>query len=62
MCLLWCLWGEMNAQNFGDIKTSMTELWKIVFNTLHNWIAAHHSLLVSNFADFLNSCSSFSFV
>lgn len=34
----------------------MTELRKIVFNTLHNWIAAHHSLLVSIVADFLTFC------
>jgi hypothetical protein len=75
LCLL-CLWRERNARNFEDVETSVTELPKIVFNTsykkkkkknivlntLHTGIAAHHSLLVSNFADFLNSCSSFSFI
>jgi hypothetical protein len=29
-------------------------MWpEIMFSMLHIWIAAHHSLLVSNFADFL---------
>jgi predicted metallo-beta-lactamase superfamily hydrolase len=57
---MWCLWRERNARNFEDVETSVTELRKIVFNTLYTWIAAHHSLLVSNFADFLNFCRSFS--
>jgi hypothetical protein len=36
------------------------ELRKIVFNMLHTWIVAYHSLLVSNLADFLNFCRLFS--
>jgi len=31
-----------------------------VFNTLYIWMSAHHSFLVSSFADFLNFCSYFS--
>jgi hypothetical protein len=42
----------MNARNFEVVETSVTELRKIMFNTLHIWIVAHHNLLVSNFADF----------
>jgi len=33
------------------------ELRKLLFNTLHLWIAAHHSLIASTFADFLKLCS-----
>jgi hypothetical protein len=36
----------------------MIELRKLMLNTLHLWIAAHHRLIVSTFADFLNLCSS----
>jgi hypothetical protein len=53
LCLLWCLWRERNARNFEDVETSVTELRKTVFYMLYTWIAAHHSLLVSNFDDFL---------
>jgi hypothetical protein len=35
LCLMWCLWHERNARNFEDIVTSVTELLKIVFNTLY---------------------------
>jgi predicted metallo-beta-lactamase superfamily hydrolase len=51
---------ERNAQSFENVEISVTELQKIVFNTLYTWISAHHSLLVSSFADFLNFNSSFS--
>jgi hypothetical protein len=57
LCLIWCLWQERNAQNFEDVETSLTELRKIVINTLHTWISTYHSLLVTSFADFLNFCS-----
>jgi hypothetical protein len=28
-----------------------------MFNIFYTWISAHHNLLVSSFADFLNVCS-----
>jgi phage gp29-like protein len=36
------------------VETSVIELQKTMFNTLYIWIFAHHSLLISSFAEFLN--------
>jgi hypothetical protein len=36
----------------------VTELRKIMVNTSHVWILAHHSLFGSIFADFLTLCYS----
>jgi hypothetical protein len=58
LCLMWCLWREKNARHFEDVETSMKELRKLLVKMLHLWIAAHHSLIVSIFAYFLNLCSS----
>jgi hypothetical protein len=60
LCLMWCLWCERNARHFEDVETSLIDLRKLMLNTLHLWIAAHHNLSVSTFADFLNLCSSLS--
>jgi hypothetical protein len=60
LCLWWCLWRERNARNFEDVEMSGTELRKFVLYTLYTWMAAHHSLLFANFADFLTFCHSFS--
>ena len=60
LCLMWWFWWEMNAQSFEDVETSVTELRKIVINTLYAWIYGHYGLLVSSFTDFLNFCSSYS--
>jgi hypothetical protein len=51
---------EENAQIFENVDISVTKLWKFVINTLYTLISAHHSLLVSSFAHFLNFCCSFS--
>jgi hypothetical protein len=59
LCLMWCLWKEWTARNFEDVETSVIELRRIMFNTLYTWLLAHHSLLFSSFADFLNFCSYF---
>jgi hypothetical protein len=60
LCLMWwCICRERNAQSFEDVETSMIEMGRIMFNTLYTWISAHHSLLYSSFAYFLNLCSSF---
>lgn len=56
LCLMWCLWRERDALHFEDVETLVIELRKLMLNTLHLWIAAHHSLIVS-IADFLNLCS-----
>jgi hypothetical protein len=42
------------TQLFEDIETLLVELWKSMLNTLYVWIAVHHRLDVSTFADFLN--------
>jgi hypothetical protein len=60
LCLMWCLWRERNTRHFEDIETLVLELRKILLNTLYIWIAAHHSLSVFTFANFLNLCSSLS--
>jgi hypothetical protein len=54
--LMWCLWRERNAQRLEDIKTSVVELRYNMFNTFFTQISAHHSLLISSFADFSNFC------
>jgi hypothetical protein len=59
MCLMWCLWRERNAWHFEDIETLVTELRKIVVNTLNIWTSAHHSLFGYNFAGFFTLYSSF---
>jgi hypothetical protein len=46
LCLMWCLRRERNAQSFEDVETSVTELQKIVINTLYTWIYAHDSLFL----------------
>jgi hypothetical protein len=61
LCLMWCLWRERNARSFEDVETLVTELRKIVINTLYTWISAHHSLILASFVDFLYFCSSYSF-
>ena len=35
LCLMWCIWREMNVWSFKDIETSVTELRKIMFNTFY---------------------------
>jgi hypothetical protein len=57
LCLMWCLWQERNARSFEDVETLVTELQKIVINTLYTWKSAYHSFLVSTFVYFLNLCS-----
>jgi len=54
LCLMWCLWRERNARYFEDIEASMLELRKRLLNTLYIWVAAHLSLSVFTYADFLN--------
>jgi hypothetical protein len=54
LCLLWCIWREQNARLFEDVETSMVELRKRLLNTLYFWIAAHHSLSVFTYVEFLN--------
>jgi hypothetical protein len=53
-------WHERNAQSFEDVETLVIELWKIMFDTFYTCVFAHHSLIVSSFADFLNLCYSLS--
>jgi hypothetical protein len=45
--------------SFEDVETLVTEMRKFVINTFYTWISAHHSMLVSSFADFLDLCISF---
>jgi len=49
LCLLWCIWRERNARLFEEV-----ELRKRLLNTLYFWIAAHHSLSVFTYVEFLN--------
>jgi hypothetical protein len=53
-CIMWCIWWERNAHHFEDVETSMLELRKCLLNTLYIWIAAHHSLSIFTYSDFLN--------
>jgi hypothetical protein len=39
---------------FENVETSMLELRKCMLNMLYIWTAAHHSLSVFTYADFLN--------
>jgi hypothetical protein len=55
LCVVWCICREMNAWHFEDEETSMFELRKLLLLT-HIWIAAHHSLHVISYANFLNLC------
>jgi len=52
--LMWCLWREQNERQFEDEETSILELRKRLLNKLYIWIAAHHSLSIFTYADFLN--------
>ena len=57
------LGGEMREGMGGvpeDVKMLGIELRKFMLYTLYTWMAAHHSLLVANFTDFLTFCHSFS--
>jgi hypothetical protein len=35
LCIIWCIWHEMNARHFEDIKTSMFKLQKLLLNTIY---------------------------
>jgi hypothetical protein len=63
---LYCAYGDVRNMkgmlwNFENLETSGTKLRQLVLYTLSTWIAIHHSLLVSNFADFLTFCLFFFF-
>jgi hypothetical protein len=60
LCLIWRIWREWTSLSFEDRETSMAELKKLIFNSLYARIAAHNSLIFSNFSDFMNLCFSFS--
>jgi hypothetical protein len=48
LCLMWCLWLEMNAQHFENVETSMLKLQKLLLNMLYIWMVVYHSLSVLN--------------
>jgi hypothetical protein len=60
LCLMWCIWREMNAMSFKDCETAMLELKKMLFHSLYTWIIAFNRLAASHFSEFLEFCSSFS--
>jgi hypothetical protein len=60
LCLLWCLWMEINSRSFEDRKRTLEELKSSFFNTLYIWTFALLSPLMLSYHDFfvLLSCSS----
>jgi hypothetical protein len=60
LCVMWCLWREMNARNFEDREIGLMELKKRVIQTLFSWRVMWHSPQVSTLADFRDFCTTFS--
>jgi hypothetical protein len=53
LCLLWCLWREMNDKSFEDRKWTLEEINSLFFNALYLWTAAFVSPLLISYYDFL---------
>jgi hypothetical protein len=53
LCLLWCLWNEMNYRCFEDCERTLEESKSFFFNTSYLWAAAYGSPLVISYHDFL---------
>jgi hypothetical protein len=53
LCLLWCLWREMNDRSFEDRERTLEEIKSLFFYTLYLWTAAFVSPLVISYHDFL---------
>jgi hypothetical protein len=61
LCLMRCLLQVRNARHFEYEEVSMLEIQKRLLKKLYIWIAAHHSLSVFTYANFLNLFSVLSY-
>jgi hypothetical protein len=53
ICILWCVWKEINLRCFEDLESSMEDILASFFHTLYLWMVAFLSPLSISFADFL---------
>jgi hypothetical protein len=60
LCLLWCLWKELNAHSFEDCETCLINLKKLVIQTLFTWRVTIQSVSDCSYSDFLDLYASFS--
>jgi hypothetical protein len=57
---MWGLWRERNARLFEDVELPVLDLCQNVLNTLFVWVSAYSQSCLM-FAEFLHSCSFYSF-
>jgi len=60
ICLLWCVWKEINNRCFEDLERSLEDILLLFFHTLYLWTVAFVTLLSLSFGDFFARFSLFS--
>jgi hypothetical protein len=55
-CVMWCIWGECNSQNFEDCER-MVVLKDVLFKTFCGSTVAINSFRFANFVEFMDLCS-----
>jgi hypothetical protein len=57
LCVMWSIWQERNTRSFDDCERGLTDLKKLVLQTLYLWRVAWPTPNVSNFFEFIDLCS-----
>ena len=52
LCVMWCLWREMNTRSFEDYELGLIELKKKMLQTLFSWRVLWHLLQDLMLAEF----------
>jgi hypothetical protein len=60
LCLMWCVWRERNARSFEDCETGLSNLNKLVIQTLFMWRVKLQCMFEFSYFNFLDRCSLFS--
>jgi hypothetical protein len=60
LCLMWCVWKELNACYFEDCETDLMNLKKLVMQMLFLWREKLQSMSECSYYELLDRCSLFS--